>query len=316
MIPTTEEMRDAFFDALHGEMREDPRIMVVTNDLGAPSLDRFRTDFPHSFINAGVSEQNIISIAAGLAMAGRRVCVYSIASFITLRCLEQIKLDLCVMNLPVTIAAVGPCFAYAADGPSHHASEDIALLRAMANVSIWSPCDARSAAALASVVRNNSGPAYVRLDRGARPPVYGDAASFGSGFSVLRQGADVCCIATGIMTHTALAAAGYLDKQGIAAAVIDVCRLKPLPGAGLLAAAGASAALVTIEEHTMNGGLGSIIAEAGVDAGLRLPLLRLGLGDDRLYAYGSRESLHAAAGLDCGSVVQRIAAWLRHGAFR
>ena len=309
MMRCANEMRDAFFDALYRHAVSDRRIIVLSNDFGAPSLDQFRTNIPGQFVNAGISEQNIIGVAAGLALAGKRVCVYSIASFITLRCLEQIKIDLCTMRVPVMIAGVGPCFAYDTDGPTHHATEDISLFRTLVDMTILSPCDSYAAAAMADTISTNEGPSYVRLDRGKMPAIYADGISLDAGCRITRQGTDMCLVATGIMTHRAMEVAELLAVQGVSATVVDVYKLKPLPTAALLDAMRASHRVAVIEEHTMQGGLGSMMAELLADAGTAIPLLRLGIPDTALYAYGQREALQAACGLDRKSIVDRIIAW-------
>lgn len=303
------DMRDAFIKELYVRARSEPNIIFLSNEYGAPSLDEFRTELPKQFINAGISEQNLISVAAGLALGGKKVYVYSIASFITLRCFEQLKIDLCSMNLPVTIIGVGPCYAYSVDGPTHHATEDIAIMRALANMCMYSPADSNMAAALVDVSLRSTAPIYCRFDKGKYPLIYKQNEDLSTGFTVVREGEDVCIIATGIMVHRAVEIAEHLKKYSIRAQVIDMYRLKPIDTRNILGVIKRAKKIITIEEHTIHGGLGSIIAEILSDANVFLPFKRLAVPDELLYTYGIRENIHCELGLDRDGVVQTILEW-------
>ena len=303
------EMRDAFIKELYLRAKSDPNIIFLSCDYGAPALDQFRKDLPKQFINTAVSEQNTISVAAGLALGGKRVYVYSIASFITLRCYEQIKIDLCCMNLPVTIIGVGPCYAYSFDGPTHHATEDIALMRALANMQIYSPADSNMAAGLVDLSLQSSKPTYIRLDKGKYTLLYEQNMNLRSGFTILQEGKDISIIVTGIMVHKAMEIAKELSKHSIQAQIIDLYRLKPIDAEKLIESIRNTKKVLTVEEHTINGGLGSIIAEILADTNAFIPFKRLSIEDDLLYAYGMRESLHCERGLDQDSVVKTILEW-------
>lgn len=303
------QMRDAFIRELYSRAIVNPNILFISNEQGAISLDKFREDLPKQFINAGVSEQNIISVAAGLALGGKKVFVYSIASFITLRCYEQIKLDLCSMNLPVTIVGVGTCYSYSADGPTHHATEDISIMRALPNMQIYCPPDSNLAAGLVDISLHSSSPIYIRLDREKLPILYNQKDDFSSGFSVLREGDDACIISTGVMVHRALEVADELRKKSIKAKVIDVYRLKSLNSDVINETIRKTKKIITLEEHTINGGLGSIIAELLVDFDTRIPLKRLAIEDKSLYCYGVRDNLHRERKLDKESILKLIMEW-------
>jgi transketolase len=304
------DMRDAFIGELYNRALTDKGIVFLSAEFGAPSLDAFRRDLPKQFINVGISEQNLISVAAGLAMGGKRVYAYSIASFITLRCYEQIKIDLCVMNLPVTLLGVGPCYAYSVDGPTHHATEDIAIMRALANMTIFSPPDANTAVTLVDVSLRSTSPMYIRLDRGRYLPVCPSADGLSKGFRVVEDGSDLCLFATGAMVHRALEVRTALSHHDIKARVVDVYRLKPIDIERLSECISCFSRIVTVEEHTLHGGLGSIILEAISDAGLCCATKRFGIGDHQLYAYGIRELLHQERGLDAENIVQTIRTWM------
>ena len=305
------EMRDAAFEKLFLAAKHNPNIVVISNDFGAPSLDRFRSELPNQFINAGIAEQNIIAVAAGMALGGKRVYVYSIASFITLRCLEQIKIDLCVMNLPVTILGVGPGYGYGQDGPTHHATEDLASMRSLANLNIYSPADANTVEALITKTLHSTNPAYIRLDRGKWPLVHNLQEDFSQGFAQLCEGQDVCLVSTGIMTHRAIEVAQELQKHSIESAVIDIYRLKPLQAEALLKSITRSKRVVTIEEHALNGGLGSLIVELLADQASPMPIKRCAISDALLYDYGTRALLHQKNGLDREGLVKTVVSWMQ-----
>lgn len=303
------DMRDAFFLRLYDIARRDPAIVVLSNDFGAPSLDRFRADLPGQFVNAAISEQNMISMAAGMAMAGRKPVVYSIASFLTLRALEQVKVDICVMGAKVMLVGVGCGYAYSVDGPTHHATEDIAIMRALSGMTVWSPSESRVAGAMADLVSDLPGPAYLRFDRGRWPGL--GAFDLTHGLRVLGEGEQVAIIATGIMTHRALAVAETLRRSGVACRVVDLLRLSPPDRGGLLAALAGAGRVVTIEEQAAPGGLGGLVAEFMADEGLLRPLLRLAIDPALVFAYGDRDRLHGERGLDVDGAVARIEAWMR-----
>lgn len=304
------DMRDAFFTVLFDIAKIDRDIIILSNDFGAPSLDRFRAELPGQFINAAISEQNMVSTAAGLALSGKKPIVYSIATFITLRALEQIKIDLCTMNLPVAIIGVGAGYAYSTDGPTHHATEDIGLLRSLAHMTILSPSEPGMAAVWAPLITRLTGPTYLRFDRG-KWPVFAEGAAEGhtAGLRVLRPGNNLALISTGIMVHQALKAAEALAASGLSVRVVDLYRLKPLNEPLLAQVLADVSAVATLEEHTRHGGLGGLVAEMMADAGIVKPLKRLAIDDVLLYAYGERSSLHAQCGLDVAGIVDTLTRW-------
>lgn len=302
------DMRDAFFGALYDVAAADPAVVVLSNDFGAPSLDRFRADRQGQFVNAAISEQNMISMAAGMALAGRKPIVYSIASFLTLRALEQIKIDICAMGAKVMLLGVGSGYAYATDGPTHHATEDIAIMRALTGLTLWSPSEPGVAAALAPMIRDLAGPCYLRFDRG-KWPVLGDLDA-ATGLRVFGQGTDVALVATGIMVHRAREVADRLADRGVHARVVDLARLKPVDRAALRDALAPATRIATLEEQAGHGGLGGLIAEFLADEGLLRPLKRFAIDDRFVYGYGERDALHRQRGLDADSIAATLGAWM------
>ena len=214
------------------------------------------------------------------------------------------------MDLPVTLLGVGPCYAYSVDGPTHHATEDIAVMRALAHMTIYSPTDANMASALVDITLKSPSPIYIRLERGRYQSLYPPGEDLSAGFRMVRDGSDICILATGCMVHRAMEVEKTLAEQDIKARVIDVYRLKPLDTARLMESIRGCSHLVTIEEHTLHGGLGSIMLEIISDAGLCIPVKRFGITDSQLYAYGLRNTLHQQRGLDPDSIVGTIQTWI------
>jgi transketolase len=299
------DIRDAFFDELYRIAEEDRDVVFMTADMGAFSLGKFRKDFPERFINVGISEQNLISTAAGLALSGKKVFVYAIIPFVTLRCLEQIKVDLCVMNLGVAIIGAGAGFTYSTDGPTHHAIEDVSIMRALPGMTIFNPSEEKTAMASARFAYQANGPVYIRLDKGKWPLLRDDNDDLATGCSELRSGSQVLIAATGHMTHVALQVADIMDQSGVGTGVIDLYRLKPLPGK-VADIAGNYKMLVTLEEHTLPGGMGGAIAEHFADHGIMIPITRLGIKDIYPQQLGERDWMLQDLGLDVETLASRI----------
>jgi transketolase len=303
------DIRDAFFDELYDIAGKDNTVIFMTADMGAFSLERFRHDYPSRFINVGISEQNLVSVAAGLSLAGKQVFIYAIIPFITLRCLEQIKVDLCVMNLPVTLIGAGAGFTYANDGPTHHAIEDVSVMRALPEMTIYNPSDAITAQHSANEAYNATGPVYVRLDKGVWPGLDRSDENLSLGSSFVRKGEELLIISTGCMTHTAVQVAEALNTSGVYPSVLDLFRLKPIPGV-LAEIAKTYKRIITIEEHTLPGGMGSAVIELLYDNGLAIPMKRYGILDNYLERYGDRSWVQAHYGLSKHQINKNILEWL------
>lgn len=305
------EIRDEIIKTIMELARADKNIIFVSNDFGSPVLDSYRKELPDQFINAGISEQNIISVSAGLSLRKRRIYIYSISSFITSRCLEQLKIDLCLMKLPVTIIGVGSGYGYGYDGPTHHSTEDISILRALPNLTILSPSDAVLASELIMKNKNIDTPVFIRTERGKLPVLTSMySTKTYPQFRILDEGMDLCIIATGFMVHRALEVCEELKKYSINASVIDIFQIKPLDSSELKNIMASYTHLVTLEEHTLNGGLGSIIAEIVVDNELPVKVLRIGLEDKMVFAYGDRDSLHSEFYLNQSALTKSILDWV------
>lgn len=314
LAPSTiySDMRDAFFEELYLIAKKDKDVILLIGDQGAKTLEKFYKDIPSQVLNAGIAEQNIISTAAGLALGGKKVFAHAIAHFISLRCYEQIKIDISLMKLPVTIVGVGAGFAYGSDGPSHHSNQDIAALRAIPGMRILNASDTVSLSSFPHLVYNNPCPTYIRFDKGNFPPLYNkNSHDFNDGVGEIKPGKDATIISTGVMVHRALEVARQLEGQGIEVGVIDLYRLKPVNGELLLDLLKTSKNIITIEEHLAYGGLGTIISDFLSDHNLSLKFKRFGLADDNCFDYGSRDYMHEKAGLDVESLSSNISKWLK-----
>ncbi|MBF0154404.1 MAG: transketolase [Magnetococcales bacterium] len=303
-------MRRACHTMIHELVRRDPRVLFLGSDLGPGTLDALKKEFPARFFMEGVAEQNLIGVAAGLAMEGFIPYVNTIATFLTRRCLEQITLDLCLQNLPVRLIGNGGGLVYAPQGPTHMAVEDLALMRLQPNMTVVAPADAEEMQRFMAQTIDWPGPIYVRLGKGGEPVVSRAEDPFVIGRAIaLREGGDGLIIATGVMVSRAMQAAERLDKEeGIHCAVLNLHTLKPLDTEAILARATKVPLLVTLEEHSRLGGLGSAVADALLEAfPTPMPrLVRLSLPDAFPKGYGSQDALLDRYGLQPSHIVNAV----------
>jgi len=304
-------MRDSFFDSLYGIAKKDKNLYLISADMGAPALDKFRKDFKKQFINVGIAEENMVLVATGLSLCGKKAYIYAIMPFVTSRCYEMLKVDLSLMNIPVTAIGVGAGFGYDDSGPTHHCTEDIAIMRALPNFYIFSPSDSLMAYKLAEITYKLKFPSYVRLDRKMLPQIYDEKTDFSDGLSILKEGKDFYIIGTGNMTHRAIEVSEELKKYKIDAGVIDLYRIKPINEKLLIERIKNIKGIITIEEHLLSGGMGSAVVEVFVDNGIKLPIKRFGVKDKYLYTYGGRENIQKVCGLDKNSVIKGILEWVK-----
>jgi transketolase len=299
--------RDAFWTRVYEIAREDRDVIIISADMGAPALDIIRRDLPNQFLNAGIAEQNAVLVGSGLAMAGKKVFAFAIAPFITLRCLEQTRVQNCMMKVPLTLVGVGAGFGYQDSGPTHHMLEDIAVMRALPAIEIDSISDNAMAKNVAERSIRERRVNYVRLDRQTLPNLYQESHDFSPGCHSLRLGDGVVLIGTGIMTHVALELADTFAERGIRLGVIDLYRL-PINAKALIESLRTARLIITLEEHFLAGGMGSAVAEVLVDSGLTIPLRRLGLPNEKgyCYNYGGRETLREYYGVSMPQLIETI----------
>lgn len=303
------DIRDAFFDEIYNIAAKDKNVIFITADADAFSLRKYKKDFPEQFINVGVAEQNMIAVAVGLALSGKKVFIYALIPFIALRCYEHIKTNICGMNLPITIIGAGAGFSFENDGPTHHAVQDIAVMRTLPEMVILNPSDSKSATAFARLVYQSSVPTYIRLDKGTKPAIYNNENDFSLGLSIIKSGSDICIISTGIMTFMAQEVANELAKRNIKAGAVDFYRLKPVNERLLLEFLDKYRAVVTLEENAIIGGIGSIVSEVLIDNQRTIPLLRIASKDEQCFCYGTRDWIHGINDIDIENVLKRISLW-------
>jgi transketolase len=306
-------MRTAFIDTLLERARADERVMLVVGDVGFGVVTAFQRELPGQFLNAGIAEQNMLGVAAGLALSGRIVFVYSIANFPVLRCIEQIRNDVCYHQANVKIVSVGGGLAYGALGPSHHATEDLAMMRALPNLLVTAPGDPVETRLVTGALAEHHGPAYLRIGRAGEPTVHHTPPAFQLGRAIrAREGEDVTLISTGGMLHNTVMAAGLLARQGIEARVLSMPTLKPLDEAAIRAAARETAAIFTVEEHSVVGGLGGAVAEVLLEADQRPAcFLRLGIPDHFASLAGTQDYLLESYGLTAPQIAETVGKAIR-----
>ncbi|HPG00737.1 MAG TPA: transketolase C-terminal domain-containing protein [Kiritimatiellia bacterium] len=305
------DVRDAFFDEVYEAACKNRRIMVLTNDQGAFSLEKLKRDCPDQYINIGVAEQNLVNVAAGLALGGMRPMVYGITNFMSLRCCEQIAVSLCFPNLPVAIVASGGGLTYASDGPTHHAVQDIGVLRTMPNLAIYNPSDAALTRACARACLAASGPSYVRIEKGILPVLHAVGVDASSGFSVLKAEGAVLIVSTGFAMYEAAKTVDLLRTHRIEAGLLDLFRLKPVDQAALSSVLKRYRWVVVLEEQTPVGGAADLVARVVAEEGLAVRVHGVSLSDSPCYRYGSRGWLHGLVGLDA----EAICGWIKEWAF-
>lgn len=273
-------MRDAFIHRLTEAAEKDKRIYLLTGDLGFSVFEEFRKAFPGRFINSGIAEQNMMSVASGLSKAGKIPVVYSIIPFTVLRCLEQIKIDICYQRADVKIVGIGAGCAYGALGITHHATEDIASLRCMPNMTILSPCDPFETQGCLDLALNTKGPFYLRLGKNKEAKVYVRHPRLRiGGLNTLKKGGDAVIFTTGSVASRALEARNILESKGIKAEVVSVYSVKPIDKQGILRRAKLTGRVVTVEEHNIIGGLGSAVAEILAEEAKRIKFKRIAIKD-------------------------------------
>jgi transketolase len=298
-------VREAFVRALTELAGEDPRVILVNGDLGFGVLTDYIARCPDSYVNAGVAEQNMTALACGMALEGARAYTYSIANFPTLRCLEQLRNDVCYHEAPVTVVSVGGGFSYGPLGMSHFATEDLSVMRSLPGMTVVAPSDPWMAFDLTRQLHRAGKPAYLRLDKGnaGLPPAPVELGQVRR----VRDGGDGVIFAIGGVLAEAVAAAEDLASSECSVAVVEVHTLKPLDVAGVREAAREQPVVVTLEEHSVVGGLGSAIAEALLEAGIApRRFRRFGLDDRFPEEVGDQRYLRRFFGLDRDAVAGAI----------
>jgi transketolase len=302
-------MRNAFADELTKLGAEDARVVMLSGDIGNRLFDKFKDKHPSRFFNCGVAEANMMGVAAGMAMNGLRPVAYTITPFVTTRCLEQIRTDVCYHEAPVTIVAVGAGLAYSGLGPTHHACEDISFLRSIPNMVVICPGDAFEVRGALRAALQQDHPVYIRMGKKGEPLVHkGPVADFRIGRAItISRGTDVCLLSTGNMLPEAAEAAHKLNERGISAEVVSFHTVKPLDEACLKDVFSRFRLVATLEEHSLIGGFGAAVSEWLADSETsHSKFLRFGTPDAFFKKSGEQEYAREVLGLTAHQIAEKI----------
>ena len=302
-------MRNAFADEINRLAAADPRVVMLSADIGNRLFDKFKAQNPGRFYNTGVAEANTISMAAGLASCGLRPVCYTIAPFITARCYEQIKVDVCYHEMPVMIVGTGSGLSYASLGATHHSLDDLALMRGLPGMRVLAPADANELRSCFRAALASETPVYMRIGKKGEPVLFPEPPPFEFGrWTSWREGGSVALLAAGNTLPIASEAADALAGAGISAAVYSCASIKPLDAEALAKVFGNMKVVATIEEHAMACGFGSAVAEWLADRQERAParLLRFGASDKFLHDPGEQDHARATYGITAQNIAESI----------
>ncbi len=301
-------MRNAFADEVTVLADLYPELVVLSGDIGNRLFDKFKEHHPKRFYNCGVAEQNMTSVAAGMALGGLKPITYTITAFATVRCLEQIRVDVCYHHLPVIIVGVGAGLSYASLGGTHHSCEEVAMLRALPNMTVVCPGDPLEVRLALRAALEWKKPLYLRMGKKGEPPVHTQTPNFVIGKAiVIKPGTEVCLLGNGTMLSATVAAGERLAQAQISTSVVSFHTVKPLDEVFLKEAFQRFSVVAAIEEHSRLGGLGGSIAEWLTDQPpQRAKLLRIGTEDRFLHEAGEQEHALELFGLTPGAIVARV----------
>lgn len=301
-------MRNAFADEVTQLARSDPRVVLLSGDIGNKLFDKFKEVDESRFYNCGIAEANMMGVAAGMALSGLRPFVYTITPFTTTRCFEQIRVDVCYHNAPVVIVGTGSGLSYAELGPTHHSLEDIALLRTLPGMRVLAPCDSAELRLAMRAVLEDSGPAYIRIGKKGEADIHPTSPEFTIGKAIIvRPGNDVALLCTGNMMSETLRAADVLMSKGISVEVVSFHTIKPLDGKYLKNAAARFKLLVTVEEHSRIGGFGSAVSEWRAFTNCAVQQISIGTDDEFMHEVGSQNYARVKYGLTAENIAARVA---------
>lgn len=301
-------MRDTFVRTLIDIAKEDKNVHLITGDLGFGVLKPFWEQLPDQFTNAGIAEQNMTSFAAGLALQGKTVFTYSIGNFPTLRAIEQIRNDCAYHNANVKVVCVGGGFVYGSLGMSHHATEDLAIMRALPDVTVLAPGDLVEAEYATRAIYEHQGTCYLRLGRGGEKRIHEKLDNFQIGKAIkIKNGSKVAIFSTGAIFDEVIEAIGPMEEHGINPALYTFPTVKPIDRETIVECAEQYNLIVTVEEHNIIGGFGSAVSEVLAELpGLRARVLKIGLDDKYSSIVGSQKYLRDVYGMSAGKIVERV----------
>lgn len=301
-------MRNAFAQQLTELARQDERLVLLSGDIGNRLFDDLKAKCPDRFFNCGVAEANMIGVAAGMAMSGLRPVCYTITPFITYRCLEQIRIDVCYHHVPVVIVGTGAGLSYASLGATHHSCEEMGMLRLLPGLAVLAPADAMEVRGALKAAVNHPHPVYIRIGKKGEPVIHKTEPEFQIGRAIsIREGKDVCLLSAGNMLAVALETADLLAAQSVSAKVVSFHTIKPLDEAALAEVFTRFKLVVTVEEHSILGGLGGSVAEWLADhSPAKARLLRCGTADEFLHETAEQEEAREHFGLTAAAMAARI----------
>ena len=301
-------MRAVFNKELLEIAKADPRIHLVLADIGFGEIEPFRDTFPDRYYNVGVAEQNMTGVACGIAMEGNIAITYSIANFPTLRCLEQIRNDVCYHNANVKIVIIGGGVSYGALGMSHHSTEDIAIMRALPNMVVEVPCDNYEAAAATHAMIAYDGPFYYRCGYKGEKNIHAGPVDFKIGKAItVREGQDISLLFCGPIGEEVVKAADLLMQEGIRCRIVSMHTVKPIDKAAIVDAAKNTGGIVTVEEHNIIGGLGAAVAEVIADEGIcPKKFKRIAFPDVNVAKIGSQAWIRGEYGLQADGIAKTV----------
>jgi len=306
-------VRNAYLSALHDLAKSNKNILALISDNGAIVYDKFRADFPGQYTNCGISEANMVGMAAGLASSGKIPFAYTISNFLVYRAYEQIRNDVCLQNMNVKLVGIGVGFVYSSLGPTHHGTEDIAVMRCLPHLTIFSPADPLETKKVTLAAAAINGPVYIRLATGGTPAVYEKDYDFSVGKAVeIMPGKDVAIFSTGSSVHEVLLAVKELKKEGISARLVNFHTIKPIDREMIVKAARETGRILVVEEQNINGGLAGAISEILLEEGWgKVKFCRMGLKDVFAKGYGTYDDLKELNGLSKAHIVAAVQAMVR-----
>ncbi len=300
-------MRDTFVKTLLEIAKKDKNVYIVTGDLGFGVLKPFWEQLPDQIINAGIAEQNMTSIAAGLALQGKIVYTYSIGNFPTLRCIEQIRNDCAYHDANVKVVCVGGGFVYGSLGMSHHATEDIAIMRSLPNVTVVAPGDLVEAACATKAIYETPGTCYLRLGRGGEKQIHDKIDNFQIGKAIkIKDGKNVAVFSTGAIFDEVDEACKELLNEGITPAVYTFPTVKPIDKETIIECSEKYSTIITVEEHNLSGGFGSAVAEVLAEENTHAKLVRVALDDRYSCIVGSQKYLRQQYSIDAQAIINKV----------
>ena len=303
------DMRDTFFKEVYAIAKRDKNLFVVSVDYGAPMLDHFRSNLPNQFINAGISEQNAVSLSAGMASDKKKIIHYSINSFLVFRALEQLKLDISYNKNPITIITVGTGFAYGVAGPTHHSIEDVSILNSISGINLYSPSDCNTVKFLSHKLLNNKSINFIRLERGLLKEFPFTKKDYDNGYRSLKKGKDIIFIGYGINIERIFEIEKCIikkTKQNVKFEILDLFRLKPLNANLLCKVIKKFKYCFILEEQIETGGISNYLAKILLENKINIIFKSFSVPDEKVYNFGDRNFIYKKIKLDNEEISKNI----------